>query len=193
MKRILIVSKTKFNGRWCIGAITNTGESFRLLPKEFNKDDLGSKFHEIDTPFKVGDIYEIEFIDNPYLTPPHIEDIVIQNYSKLKIVKDLDSTIRKVPNITIWDDNNLFEGKLKKKDSGSHFIEPTDMPSCSTGFWISKYTLNEFGHYYVSDELGMKIKYVGEDKKHKAIIQAGTLLRVSLSGLFYWLQLSGWY
>ena len=61
--RVLIVAKTRMGGGACIGAITETGESVRLIP--FNADPYDGANRE----YEVGDIWEITGEPDPSLIP----------------------------------------------------------------------------------------------------------------------------
>ena len=69
--RVLIVAKTRMGGGACIGGITETGKSVRLIP--FNADPHDGANRE----YNVGEIWEISAEPETSLIPPHNENIVV--------------------------------------------------------------------------------------------------------------------
>lgn len=200
MTRVVIVSKTNYAEKKCVGAVSVNGQSYRLLPIDYNQFDEASRFHPPNTPFEIGDVWEIDFKKNPNCIPPHNEDVILKSKNKIKHLDNLDEIIPRIPNVQIWNDDNLFENKLKRRDTGTRCILEDNLPDCSTGFWKSNFSLNRTyenkKYYFVSKETGIRIKYIGEQNVPIQSIPSGNLIRVSLSTKFkgyFWLQLSGWY
>ena len=69
--RVLIVAKTRMGSGACIGAITEKGESVRLIPYNANPHDGANREYE------VGDIWEISAKPETPLIPPHNENTIV--------------------------------------------------------------------------------------------------------------------
>ncbi len=205
--RVLIVAKTRMGGGACIGGITETGKSVRLIP--FNADPHDGANRE----YNVGEIWEISAEPETSLIPPHNENIVVHKKSRLhttKDLKDLESTIELLMPPKIGDPRELYEGLLKTTDSGSLYVPPRgDIPPYSTTFWRTDQQLSleremrKLRYHYPTGNGGCTLTFVGFQKPLETI-PAGTLLRVSLA--HWWkprdtrnteercyVQLSGWF
>jgi hypothetical protein len=194
---ILITSKTHKGKAACVGGmILATNRLVRLL-------NPGNWDQYSDTPFEVGDIWEIQFVNREDLIPPHIEDIII---SSKRFVRKLGNITNHINNcgIEVFSGalTNAFDGKLKWTRNGSGYIDnPSDLPANSVCFWVADKTLKaEENHYVYSPN--KKLPYVGYQNAIDEI-PAGTILRLSLArwwkpedsdiGKRCYLQLSGWY
>ena len=205
--RVLIVAKTRMGSGACIGAITETGESVRLVPLNADPHDGANREYE------VGDIWEIttEPVPETSLVPPHIEDIVVHRKSRLhatKNMKDLVSTIELLMPPKVGDPRKLYEDLLQTTGSGSLYVPPGgDVPPYSTTFWRTDKSLKletdkrKLRYRYPTEDGGCTLTFVGFQKTLETI-PAGTLLRVSLA--HWWqpkphvelrchVQLSGWF
>ena len=71
MEKILIVLKTRMNNAACVSGLTiDTNRSIGLLrPNGFNQ--------QVNTPFDVGQVWELDFHQSLQITPPHIEDVIV--------------------------------------------------------------------------------------------------------------------
>ena len=81
--RVLIVAKTRMGSGACIGAITETGKSIRLVP--FNADPYDGANKE----YEVGDIWEITGEPETPSIPPHNENFVVRKKSRLHTTEDM--------------------------------------------------------------------------------------------------------
>ena len=194
-------------GGACIGAITETGESVRLIP--FNADP-----HEgANSEYNVGDIWEIAGEPETSLIPPHNENFVVHKKHRLhttKNPKDLVSAIELLMPPKIGHPRELYEGLLKTTDSGSLYL-PTggDVLPYSTTFWQTDKELTlerekkKLRYRYPTENGDCTLTFVGFQKPVETI-PAGTLLRVSLAhwwrprstphvALRCYAQISGWF
>src|SRR6218665_3279210 len=165
---VLILSKTRMKkGTCCIGGmVIGSGRYARLLTP------AGSNQPE-NTDLKIRQIWEVEFTEQPHITPPHVEDILV--HSK-KIKGNLEGKITilefiKERKIQIWKGSPdiLFDGKIQWKKSNDGFIDNKAIPEHSVGFWISDKDLtsekDKYGLYYnylgINGNGRRRIKFVG--------------------------------
>ena len=205
--RVLIVAKTRMGAGACIGAITETGESVRLIP--FNADPHDGANRE----YEIGDIWEISGEPEISLIPPHNENFVVHKKSRLhatKDTKDLVSAIELLMPPKIGHPRELYEGLLKSTSSGSLYIAVQgDIPSYSTMFWRPDQPLTRdtegrrIRYRYPTENGGCTLTFVGFQEPLETI-PAGTLLRVSLAHRWrpkdqpdaeerHYVQISGWF
>ena len=205
--RVLIVAKTRMGSGACIGAITEKGESVRLIP--FNADPHDGANRE----YEVGDIWEITGEPETSLIPPHNENFVVHKKSRLratKNMKDLVSAIELLMPPKTGHPRVLYEGLLKTTGSGSLYV-PTegDVPPYSTTFWRTDQPLTRdteakrIRYRYPKENEGCTLTFVGFQEPLETI-PAGTLLRVSLAHRWrpkdqpdaeerHYVQISGWF
>ncbi|MFN2203894.1 MAG: RecQ family ATP-dependent DNA helicase, partial [Caldilineaceae bacterium] len=203
--RVLIVAKTRMRGGACIGAISTTGQSLRLVPADLDPD--GS----FNLEYNVGEVWELDdFQFATDLVPPHVENVLVH---RKHIEYRHDNPERLIEGLmppACGGVGLLYDGLVQTSVSGSMFIsEGTGVPGFSTMFWRpdNPLTLDDSGkrlHYsYPTPNGPAKLAYVGfQDVVEE--IPAGTLVRVSLAHwwrpdesdemeLRCYLQLSGWY
>lgn len=205
--RVLIVAKTHMGSGACVGGITETGKSVRLIP--FNADPRDGANRE----YEVGDIWKITGEPETELTPPHNENFVVEKKSRLhttKSTKELESTVELLMPPKIGDPRKLYEGLLKTTDSGSLYVPPGgNVPPYSTMFWRTDKQLTlekdkkKLRYRYATENGGCTLTFVGFQRPLETI-PAGTLLRVSLAHwwrpenaanaeLRCYVQISGWF
>ena len=205
--RVLIVAKTRMGGGACIGAITEKGESVRLIP--FNADPHDGANRE----YEVGDIWEITAKPETPLIPPHNENIVVHQKQRLHSTqdpKDLVSAIELLMPPKIGHPRVLYEGLLKTTGSGSLYVPAGDaVPPYSTTFWRPDQPLirdtegRRIRYRYPTDNGGCTLTFVGFQEPLETI-PADMLLRVSLAHRWrpenapdteerHYAQLSGWF
>lgn len=209
MERVLIVSKTRMGTVYCVGGLalsTNLSVRLCLSPQK--------KFQPEDTPFTIGQIWNLEFFHCTDLIPPHVEDVVVTSKQLVGNVPDLRAFLLARVNVWRGGPDALFDGLLQLKDRQNAYItEKGPLPRQSTGYWLPDRFLSchdfentiRYGFVY-SDGVKqtkqtMFIKYVGVEES-RLTLSANTLLRVSLARWWCkpgeiepkcYLQLSGWY
>ena len=205
--RVLIVAKTRMGKGACIGAITEKGESVRLVP--FNADPHDGANRE----YEIGDIWEITGELETSLIPPHNENFVVHKKSRLHTTentKDLVSAIELLMPPKTGHPRVLYEGLLKTTGSGSLYVPAgDDVPPYSTTFWRTDQPLTRdteakrIRYHYPTENGGCTLTFVGFQEP-LATIPAGTLLRVSLAHQWrpkdqpnveerHYAQISGWF
>ena len=205
--RVLIVAKTRMGSGACIGAITETGKSVRLVP--FNTDPSDGANRE----YEVGDIWEITGAPETPSIPPHNENFVVRKKSRLHTtedMKDLVSAIELLMPPKTGHPRVLYEGLLKTTGSGSLYVSTAgNLPSYSTAFWRTDQPLSRdttarrIRYRYPTKNGGCTFTFVGFQEPLETI-PAGTLLRVSLAHRWrpkdqpdaeerHYTQISGWF
>ena len=205
--RVLIVAKTRMGGGACIGAITEKGESVRLIP--FNADPHDGANRE----YEVGDIWEITGEPETALIPPHNENFVVHEKSRLhttKDMKDLVSVIELLMPPKTGHPRTLYEGLLQNSESGRlHIAKQSGIPSYSTTFWRTDQPLTrdtdgrKVRYRYPTENGGCTLTFAGFQEPPETL-PTGTLLRVSLAhwwkpedapevGERCYAQISGWF
>ena len=205
--RVLIVAKTRMGGGACIGAITEKGESVRLIP--FNADPHDGANRE----YEVGDIWEVTGEPETSLIPPHNENFVVHKKSRLhttKDMKDLVSAIELLMPPKTGHPRVLYEGLLQNTKIGRlHITKQSGIPSYSTTFWRTDQPLlldiekQRPRYRYPTGNGGCTFTFGGFQEPLETI-PADTLLRVSLA--HWWrpedkpeieercyAQISGWF
>lgn len=195
---VLIVSKTKMSGASrCIGGLMQDGRSVRLM-KPNGQWDTGSNFD-------IGDIWDIDVTSVGGLVHPHTEDVTVTK--RVFVGQQQDMVAHLLSRIAPWRGgiDQVFGGWLGFTGSGNGYISHAKgVPNHSTWFWVpdNDLTLRDDGKHY--DYPGHKgMSYVGEPKAIP-VIQAGTLVRLSLARWWRpqdiedmeercYLQLSGWF
>ncbi|MXV78706.1 hypothetical protein F4X73_04550 [Candidatus Poribacteria bacterium] len=182
--RVLIVAKTRMGSGACIGGITETGESVRLVP-------LNADPHEgANREYEVGDVWEITGEPETSLTPPHNENFVVHSKSRIYRMDDSRELIRAIELLMppkFGDPLQLYEGLLQTTSIGSLYVPPgRDVPPYSTMFWKTDKQLTletdkkkNLCYRYPTENGGFTLTFVGFQKPLKTI-PADTLLRVSL-------------
>ena len=205
--RVLIVAKTRMGAGACIGAITEKGESVRLVP--YNADPHDGANNE----YNVGDIWKISAEPETSLIPPHNENIVVHKKSRIhrtKDTRDLISAIELLMPPKPGDPRQLYEGLLQTTSNGSLYIAAgNEVPAYSTLFWRPDQPLTRdtegrrIRYRYPTENGGCTLTFVGFQEPLE-IIPAGTLLRVSLAHRWrpkdqpdaeerHYVQISGWF
>jgi len=201
--KVLIVSKTRMHSNACVGGIVlDTNQSVRLLQP-------GNLNQPMNTPYEVGQVWELTFYPRPDLEPPHVEDVVVHQSSQDGQVNNLAVFLRQRFQPWLGSPNNLYDGFIASTHNGSGYIsDATGIPNCSTGFWLSDKPLtlssegNKVRYHYPSFSGVRVLTYVGYDTPIG--LPANTLTRVSLARWWRpgdaqdleercYLQLSGWY
>ena len=205
--RVLIVAKTRMGSGACIGAITETGKSVRLIPFNADPHDGANKEYE------VGEIWEITGEPETSLIPPHNENFVVHKKSRLHAttdMKDLVSAIELLMPPKTGHPRVLYEGLLQNTESGRlHIAKQSDIPSYSTAFWRTDQPLTldiekqRPRYRYPTENGGCTFTFGGFQEPLKTI-PANTLLRVSLAHWWHpgdkpeveercYAQISGWF
>ena len=202
--KVLIVAKTRMGGGACIGAITEVGQSVRLIP--FNEDPHDGANRE----YEVGDVWDISSKPATFLIPPHNENMVVYEKQHLLTTRELEGAIELLMPPKIGGPTVLYEGLLQSTGSGALYIaKQSGIPPYSTTFWrpdqpLSRDTEGKRVRYrYPTENGSCTFTFVGFQEPLE-VIPAGTLLRVSLANWWRpedtpeseeccYAQLSGWF
>jgi len=184
--KILILSKTIMGDRCCVGGMSlEDGTYVRLL----NRNEYGQDCND----FNPREVWEMT-LSKATTIKPHIEDVYVVNKIFLKNLDEEDSILDIIKNfnISIWkgSPDNLFDQVLKWTNGGSGYVEKSNLPKNSVGFWMSDRDLIKY-EFKDGDKVDVRYRYSNEDPKRNikfvgAIapigrIPKGTLLRVSLA------------
>jgi hypothetical protein len=196
--KVLIVSKTvmKKDEKFCVGGlIIGSFDSVRLL-------DVNGNNPRWNTPYKIGQVWDMTLRRPANLTPPHVEDmsVITEQPDKPRNITAYLRTHTSSGKIAVYSGGvmGLYGSLLQVTGGGSCYIEAPRIPTYSTGFWIADQDLILNDKYYICGQ--HRISYVGEVPGIPTIPR-GTLIRVSLARWWVkgtcaprcYLQLSGWY
>ena len=202
--KVLIVAKTRMGGGACIGAITENGESVRLIP--FNEDPHDGANRE----YEVGDVWKIFSKPATSLIPPHNENIVVYEKQHLLTTRELEGAIELLMPPKIGGPTALYEGLLQLTGGGALYIsDQSGLPPYSTTFWRPDQPLirdtegKRVRYRYPTENGGGTLTFVGFQEPLE-VIPAGTLVRISLAHRWKpedtpdaeercYAQLSGWF
>jgi len=197
---VLILSKTHVGANACVGGIVIEN----LLPVRLHNGI--NTYQPGNTEFEIGQIWDLDFNNRPD-SPPHVEDVIILNRRFVRTVDNIRNFI--LDRCIIWrgGPHVLFNEMVKWTGNGSGFINADNIPPNSVGFWISDRDLAFENSYYsypppTRFHTRKRLSYVGFTEP-VGVIQAGTLIRVSLAKWWRpkdanvenrcYVQLSGWY
>ena len=195
--------------KFCIGGLNlQTCKNVRLLLP-------GDNHHPLDTPFEIGQIWDLAFYPISHPKPPHLEDVTIRKQSYVTTHISLRNKL--LQHIQPWKGGltQLFDGCLQGKRGKAFISCNSSIPLCSTGYWLTTipltltrisnrayYTIHSVVHQnqdFYRDIFN--IPYVGVPEPLSEL-PADTLIRVSLARWWRreeydeercYLQISGWY
>src|SRR5215831_10632841 len=102
--KVLIVAKTRRGVGACIGAITDTGQSVRLIAQ----DAAWNEHAGIE--YEVGEVWEVDWSQDAALIPPHVENIIVHRAKRLRVSNKLHETILRFTPPVIGGPECLFDG-----------------------------------------------------------------------------------
>lgn len=206
MIQVLVVSVTRMRAEYCVGGVCTDGRFVRLMKSDGrNQDDAAL--------YRVGTWYEVEYRERPHTEPPHVEDILVLEAVPIGLIPLPEMKVYLGGKFAsaIWrgDIAVLFDGLLKRSDSGRAYIDAGAVPARSVGFWLPSVdlwmqkseTTGRVKYVYADGDRYHRISYVGLQPPVDRI-PAGTLVRVSLARWWSrdetsekrcYLQISGWY
>src|SRR5437899_10679778 len=76
--KVLIVAKTRRGAGACVGGITESGQSVRLIAHDTQQNEHAGLEYE------VGEVWEIDSAPDPQIIPPHVENIIVQPANRLR-------------------------------------------------------------------------------------------------------------
>ena len=194
------MSKTRVGGgRVCVGGIDRNLGSLRLY-------EAGGQFPPGNSPYEVGQVWEMTYQPKPHTKPPPVEDVCVLERQPLGVQQHLADRLRGLVDTWQGDPRVLFDGLLRFTGRMRGYVEEPGVPNRSTGFWLPERDMRflrvdgkAYYRYMMWD-----LSYVGVADPID-VIPAGTLVRVSLARWWRpldaadgfpercYLQLSGWY
>lgn len=202
--RVLIVGKTKMGANSvCVGGWDlDNNTSLRLLTAD-------GRNHTRNTPYHIGDVWDLTYRIKPQLIPPHNEDVIVTSARLIGPQANLTATLLAITDPYEGRIEGLFQGFLQFPGPGrtGFLTRPTGVPTFSTQFWISdsRFVRDDYGakiRYRYEGPTYRNITYKGVEDDPRVIIPQGALVRFSLARwhpfdndpeLKCYLQLSGWY
>ncbi len=175
--RCLIVSKTHAGKAFCVGALAKDRSNLRLTTNpEY-------PFLPVDTPFEIGQVWDVSYYPCSNHTPPHVENVIVTQARFMYTLSELAENLPKWTKPWVGGVSEVFDGKTRSTASGSRYVQQDDLPMVSVGFWIPDRNL-----IYQSSEpyyryLRFRMKYVGVENPPQQI-NKGRLVRVSLARWF---------
>ncbi len=201
---VLIVAKTRQGSGACIGGITATGRSVRLIAADAADNERAGREYE------VGEVWEVTATPAIEIVPPHVENIVVHGKLRLRQAKAIEPIICQFMAPRVGGPEVLYEGLTQATESGALYIaRHSGVPPCSTMFWQPDQALHRdddgkrIRYRYPMPEGGRSLTFVGFQEPLD-LIPAGSLVRVSLAHwwrpeekpdqeLRCFVQLSGWF
>lgn len=210
MEKVLVVAKTHLGpNKFCVGGLSlRACKNVRLLLP-------GDRHHPLDTPFEVGQVWDLALRAVAHPRPPHVEDMTIREQAYITTHVNLRGQL--LQRIQPWKGGltQLFDGCLQGERGKAFIARNSAVPLCSTGYWLTTIplTLTRIGYkaYYTLPSVvhqgqdfyrdTFTIPYVGIPEPLPEI-PANTLIRVSLARWWRreeyeeercYLQISGWY
>ncbi len=129
--RVLIVAKTRMGGGACIGALSTSGQSLRLMPNPAKQLD------GFNLEYSVGDVYTLLDYEFPTdLTPPHIENVIVRDKRFERFEEDPSGPILKLVTPKEGGPEVLYDGMTGCTMTGALYIaKRLGVPAYSTTFW----------------------------------------------------------
>ena len=201
MSRVVIVARTRMqHDDVCIGGhdLDCRFRGVRLL------DRFGGHWTTA-SPFMVGEVWNLDYRAKHSAKPPHVEDVYVNGQQRIGQVADLKALVLQRARPWAGGPDALFDGTVRATPSRAAYIPSHGrLPRCSTGYWVPDrdLVLKLFGtkkRFLMSEQEGVeRFAWVGVQEPPERI-EAGSLLRVSLSRLFaaegvaegYYVQISG--
>lgn len=202
--KVLIVAKTRRGAGACVGGITQSGQSVRLVAGDAATNQRAGLEYE------VGEVWEIQAEPDSDIVPPHVENVIVRRATRLRRSEKLVETILRFMPPVAGGPDRLFDGLAQYTAGGGLYVcDRTGLPARSTLFWLPDRPLEldfegkRIRYRYPTADGGRTLTYVGFQEPLREI-PAGTLLRVSLAHrwrpqdkpdeeLRCFVQLSGWF
>lgn len=200
MSRVVITSKTRMGNNCCVGAFDLDQRTYlRLLLSNGSNQPS-------NTPYEVGQYWDMVYTPKTQLTPPHVEDVLVTSHQNGRPVENFTNFLLTYVPFYQGNIDGLFGGAIRFTSAGGGYISHQNgLPANSVGFWASQtdltlQTLNDKNRYATPLNL-RSLPYVGFQAPVQ-VIPRGTLIRVSLARWWApaddaeqrcYVQLSGWY
>jgi hypothetical protein len=160
--KVLIVAKTRRGAGACVGAISQSGNSVRLIAHNAAHNERAGLEYE------VGQVWEVESQPDPDIIPPHIENVIVYQAKLVRNTNKVTDTIaRFMPPVT-GGPEQLFDGRTRATSSGGLYIcQDGGLPSRSTMFWIGDKPLRldfeakRIRYRYPTSDGGRTLTFVG--------------------------------
>ncbi len=134
--RVLIVAKTRMQQGICVSALSRSGNKGLRL-----RTSNGSSQPE-NTPFEIGQVWDIVYRRSDRIVPPHVEDVcVLKQYCVGKQTRLREVLLQR---IQPWQGGPeaLFSGLLEIRNMTAYIGHEKGLPPASTGYWLPDRPLN---------------------------------------------------
>ena len=115
--KVVIVAKTRMGSGSCIGGLTFNGRSLRLIPHDKDTND------QFNHEYEVGDVWDIDYIPDSNIIPPHVENIIVTHKRKLPPINDVTSFIEQQMPPCSGGTEVLFESLAQATQAGVQYID----------------------------------------------------------------------
>ncbi len=128
--KVVIVAKTRKGHGACVGGLTFDGRSVRLVhPQEESVD-------RFNMAYEIGDVWDVDAVDAPQLTPPHVENVLVSGGRKLPAIDNVAAFATSHMPPQAGGIDALYEGLTQATKAGALYIaERTGVPGFSTMLW----------------------------------------------------------
>lgn len=121
-------------GRVCVGGhdLDEDFRSVRLLTK-------GATYIKESAGIDVGEIWELDYVERPEIVPPHIEDVLVGEASRVETLAIADVRDLILDKETPWRGapDSIFDKTVTATESGRVYVpDSPSLPSRSTGYWL---------------------------------------------------------
>lgn len=197
----MVVARTRMrHNHVCIGGhdLDQGFKGVRLL-------DLFGDHHTESSTFSVGDVYEVDYLPSESARRPHVEDVYVRTSARIGAIDGLLAFLSARVHPWAGGPSVLFDGMLHVTSHGAGYVPVNGpKPGRSTGYWTPDADMTA-----TSSDSGIRLRYPSASGITRLTwvgacpcpnrIEAGTLIRVSLSRAFtrpgvpegYYLQVSG--
>ena len=114
--KVLIVAKTRRGRGACVGGITEHGGSVRLIAADAETNE------QAGLQYGVGEVWELEAVPDPFIVPPHVENVIVNLARKLKLSECVKEFIHRFMPPVAGGPEKLFDRLVQAAPGGALYI-----------------------------------------------------------------------